>query len=136
MIRIERHPSRRQLIVFGLLWLVFFSFWGTASWWNAGINWKAAAFWSLAFLIPAAGIFRSEVLRIVYVLAASITFPIGMVISSAVLMVIYYAVITPIGVVMRLSGYDPMKRNFDRSARTYWSSRKPEVETERYFKQF
>jgi len=136
MIRIERHPSRSQLMVFGVLWLVFFGFWGTASWWNTGINWKAVLFWSLAFTVPAAGFLWSEFLRIVYVLAVHVTYPIGIIISSVVLMVIYYVVLTPIGVVLRLTGHDPMKRNFDRTAKTYWTSRQQEVETERYFKQF
>jgi hypothetical protein len=136
MIPIERNPSRKQLIVFGILWFVFFSFWGTAVWQDKGLNWLATLFWSAAIVIPAAGSVWSVVLRTFYVAAAYITFPIGMIISSVILMLIYYLVLTPIGVVLRLAGYDPMKRNFDCSARTYWSTRKPEVETERYFKQF
>ena len=136
MIRIERHPSRSQLIVFGILWFVFFSFWGTAIWWNAGIHWKTYAFWVLACIVPAAGCIRTGILRIVYVVASYITFPIGFILSYVVLMVIFYLVLTPIGLVLRLTGYDPMKKQFDRTVQTYWSPRKPVNEIERYFKQF
>jgi hypothetical protein len=136
MIRIERHPSRSQLIVFGLIWLVFFSFWGTSAWWGTGVNLAAVLFWSIAIVIPAAGIIFPKILSTVYVIAAYITFPIGWIISSVVLIAVYYLVLTPIGLVLRLAGYDPMKRHFDRTAKTYWLDRNPDTEMERYFKQF
>ena len=136
MIHIERHPSRTQLLIFELLWMVFFGFWGVLSWWKAGMNGNAAVFLAIAFIIPIAGTVWPEVLRRVYVSAEYVTFPIGMIISSVVLMIIYYMIFTPIGMVLRLAGYDPMQRRFDRVAGTYWLSRKPHSETERYFKQF
>ena len=61
---------------------------------------------------------------------------IGWILSSVVLAVLYYLVLTPIGVLLRLTGYDPMKRRFDRTAKTYWLPRNSDTETERYFKQF
>ena len=136
MIRIEHNPSRKQLALFGLLWLVFFSFWGAAAWRDSGKNWLALLLWSIALVIPVAGIIRSEVLRAVFVLASYITFPIGWILSSVVLAVLYCPVLTPIGVLLRLTGYDPMKRRFDRTAKTYWLARNADTETERYFKQF
>jgi hypothetical protein len=33
--------------------------------------------------------------------------------------VLYYAVVTPIGLVMRLTGRDPMRRQFDRAGESY-----------------
>ena len=136
MIRMERHPSRNQLMVFGLSWLVFFSFWGTVSWWKTGITWNAVVFWSLAFIIPAAGFIRLEVLRILFLLATYLALPIGMVVSSVILMAIYYLILTPIGIVLRVTGYDPMRRNFNPDASTYWVLRNPVADSERYFKQF
>ena len=61
---------------------------------------------------------------------------IGWILSSVVLAVLYCPVLTPIGVLLRLTGYDPMKRRFDRKAKTYWLARNPDTEMERYFKQF
>jgi len=136
MIHVERHPSRNQLIVFGLLWLIFFSFWGTVSWWDAGITWKSVIFWLLAFTVPASGLVRMEVLRIVYLLATYLTLPIGMVVATVILMVIYYLILTPIGILLRMSRYDPMRRRFNPDAGTYWVPRNPVVDRERYFKQF
>jgi hypothetical protein len=48
----------------------------------------------------------------------------------------FYFLITPIGLIMRLIGRDPMNRAFDRSANTYWIARDPRTSASQYFKQF
>lgn len=62
--------------------------------------------------------------------------PIGWTLSHLLLALVYYLVVTPIGLVMKLVGYDPMKRAFDRTSETYWVERRPETEASRYFRQF
>ncbi len=63
--------------------------------------------------------------------------PIGWTISHAVLGVVYYVVLTPIGLLMRLFGRDPMQRRMDRSGSgTYWIERPPQSDSSRYFRQF
>jgi hypothetical protein len=136
MIQIERNPPQSQLRVFAILWLIFFGYWGTEIWRIEGARWIAFVLWFVALIVPAVGSMRPGILRVAYVAACYITFPIGFLVSSAVLMAIYYLVLTPIGIALRMTGYDPMKKNFDRAARTYWTPRKTEVELERYFKQF
>ena len=56
--------------------------------------------------------------------------------AAALLAAIYYLVITPIGVIMRVCGYDPMQRRYDRNAKTYWKRRENQDDTKRYFKQY
>jgi hypothetical protein len=54
-----------------------------------------------------------------------------------VLALVYYGVLTPIGLVMKLFGYDPMKKRFDSGAATYWVKRPGEkTGPKRYFRQF
>ena len=136
MIRIEHDPSRRQLFVFGLLWLVFFGILGGMSWWRTGSFGTAGTFWAIGAAIPAAGLVWPGVLRIVYLLASYATFPIGFVVSYVILAVVYYLVLTPIGIVLRLAGKDPIQRRFDRGAKTYWTTRESDNASERYFRQF
>ncbi len=62
--------------------------------------------------------------------------PIGLVISYVILAATYYLVLTPIGLVLRLFGYDPMHRRFDREAKTYWVPREEDANTDRVFRQF
>jgi hypothetical protein len=62
--------------------------------------------------------------------------PIGWTISHLVLAIAYYGVLTPIGLVMRLAGRDPMQRRFDRDAPTYWIERPRESDPRRAFRQY
>jgi Mg2+/citrate symporter len=133
---IEHNPSNRQLKVFGLLWLLVFGTYGILTWMKTGITIKTVALGITAVLVPGLGLVWSEFLRKVYVLASYATYPIGATVSLIMLAVIYYGVVTPVGLVLRLVRYDPLKRRSDRSAGTYWMSRKPERETKRYFQQF
>jgi hypothetical protein len=47
----------------------------------------------------------------------------GLVVSSVLMIVLFYLVVTPIGLLMRLRGMDPLKRSFDREAESYWIPR-------------
>jgi len=38
---------------------------------------------------------------------------------------VFFLMVTPLGLLMRLFGRDPMERRFDRRAATYWSKREP-----------
>jgi hypothetical protein len=49
---------------------------------------------------------------------------------------VFYGVITPIGLAARLLGHDPMQRGFDRQARSYWLRRDRVTSPGRYFRQF
>ena len=47
------------------------------------------------------------------------------VISPVVMAVLFFVVLTPFAVVMRLAGRDPMRRAFDGEAASYWITREP-----------
>ncbi len=84
----------------------------------------------LIWIIPVAG----RQLYVGWMLAAV---PIGWTISHAILAIVYYVVVTPIGLLMRLVGRDPMQRRLDRSGSgSYWIERPPESGSSRYFRQF
>ncbi len=62
--------------------------------------------------------------------------PIGWSLSALVLALMYYLVLTPIGLVMRLFGRDTMRRSFDPGAPTYWLRHEPVADKRRYFRQY
>jgi hypothetical protein len=136
LIRIDHHPARRQLTVFGLTWLVLFAVLGGIAWWKADSWGMAATLWTVGIVLPALGCIWPGLLRIVYLVMAYATLPIGWVVSYLLLAAVYYLVLTPIGLALRLAGYDPMARRFDRRAETYWSPREEEPSTDRYFRQY
>jgi len=135
LIRINRNPSRRELAVFGLAWLVFFgAFAGIAL--LRGGHASGAALAALAVLVPLAGRIWPALMRLVWLGMAYLSFPIGFVVSFVILVFVYYLVLTPTGLLMRLVGYDPMSRRFDPQAESYWSPREAAGDSSRYFRQF
>jgi hypothetical protein len=136
MIPIEHHPSAKQLTVFGFLWFVFFSILAVQSQLKTGINMRTAAFWIIAVLVPILRLVYPEATRKIYLLAAYATYPIGLFVSLIILAVLYYLVLTPIGLVLRMTGNDPMQRGWDRTAKTYWVPSEQAHEDQKYFRQF
>jgi hypothetical protein len=136
LIRIEHNPSRGQLALFGLLWLVVFSAIGLMLVLRDGSRPVAIASFVAAAVVPAIGWPFPRVMRWFYLGMAYLTLPIGYVVSHLLLAVVYYLVLTPIGLLMRIFGYDPMHRRFDRDAASYWVPRQQQEDTKNYFRQF
>ena len=136
LIRINRNPSPRDLTLFGLLWLIFFGAFGALSFFKWDAAYAGLILWLLAIVIPALGRLLPAFLRLVYIAMAYAAFPIGFVISHLLLAFVYYLVLTPTGLLMRLFRYDPMKRKFEPEAGSYWIKREPHTDTKRYFRQF
>jgi hypothetical protein len=134
LIRINSNPSRNQLGVFAIAWLVFVGGWGVVAWTKAEPT-LARALWFLSGSIPLAGLFFPRGLRLVYVALSYATYPIGFVVSHVVLAIIYYLVFTPIGLLMRLLRHDPLSRRFDAKAPSYWKPRPAQKPVSSYFRQ-
>ena len=136
LIQIDHNPSPRQRNVFGIIWLLFFAIVGGILLKNGSSVLVATLVWGIAMAIPAVGWIVPEFMRVVYVGMAYAAFPIGFVVSFSIMVLVYYLVLTPIGLVLRLCGHDPMNRHFDRSADTYWCPHEQDNGLETYFRQF
>jgi hypothetical protein len=47
------------------------------------------------------------------------------IVNPLVMGAIFFCVITPAGILMRIMGRDPLKRKYDRNEKTYWIPRQP-----------
>ena len=65
-----------------------------------------------------------------------IALPIGFVLSYVIMGILFFGLITPVGIVFRLLGRDPLNRGFDPEASTYWADARPARDRESYFRQF
>ena len=136
VIEINRDPSAKDLRVFGVLLPIFFGLVGGIVYWrvtNSNIAYGIWGFGAIAvalyFLVPA--LRKPMYLGWIY-----LAFPIGWIISHVILGATYYLLMTPIGILMRLFGYDSMSRRFDDQADSYWKPRDTNIDSSRYFKQF
>jgi hypothetical protein len=135
LIRLNRHPSRRQLAIFGVAWFVFGAL-VSIGLWRRGHQETALSAAALSVAVPLIGIGVPDALRWLYVGLSYATYPIGFVVSHLVLAVVYFGVVTPIGLVMRLCGYDPLERKFDPKLTSYWKPRRDRPTPESYFRQY
>ena len=137
MIDVNRNPSRRQLNQFGLIWLVFFAAVAAVMWFKLHSLVVTGTLACLAAVVPAVGWAVPAFMRLVYVGMSILAWPIGFVVSHLLLAAVFYLLVTPIGLIMRLVGYDPMHRRFDPEATSYWIARDGAArEPKSYFRQF
>jgi Saxitoxin biosynthesis operon protein SxtJ len=132
---LNTNPTRRDLQVFGFVLplvaavlglLVAFRFDAPGV---ARVMWAAGAVLTLSYVaIPA---WR----RPLFVGWMYATYPIGWVLSHVMLLVVFFLVIVPFGLVIRLARRDLLRRRFDRSAPSYWTRREPVSDVRRYFRQ-
>lgn len=136
-IKINWNPTDKDLRNFGriaitaslLVAILLYAIKGLALKWCAIII-------GVGFFIFLCSILSKNFTRWIYLGLTLITFPIGMVVSFVLLAVFYYLLITPVGLIFRLTGRDILQRKFDASAESYWHPRRPAGNIKRYFNQF
>ncbi len=137
MITINRNPSRRELRWFGLLLALFFGLAGSLAYLRFGGRQVAVWIWAVGAVLTVGYHAVPALRRRLYVGWMYAAFPVGWLVSHLLLVIVYYGVMTPIAVTMRLLGHDAMHRRFDHAAPTYWQPhRRPPGGSSRYFRQF
>jgi hypothetical protein len=137
LIDVNWKPGGRELRQFALLFLVFAVGFGTYV--HFFKDWSplvAQLLWGAGVLVGLGGLLFPPLARPVYIAMMALALPIGMVVSTVLMTLIYYLVLTPIGLVMRLVGYDPLRRGLDPAASSYWIKRTPPENVQRYFRQY
>ncbi len=134
LVRINRQPSARDLRVFAVLSFLMAAGLGFVAARN-GAPAVALAVAVIGLAIGATGVFRPTALRSVYVGACYAVWPIGFAVSHLLLAAIYFLVVTPVGLLLRLAGKDPLQRRFEPGRVSYWTPREPSRPPESYFRQ-
>ena len=134
LIRLNLTPAPRDLRVFSTLWLVFLGAFGALAW-HQGAHRVAFTLWAAGGIGGVAGLIFPPAMRYVYLGSVYVTFPIGFVSSYVILGAVYYLVLTPIGLIMRLLRHDPLTRRFEPERKTYWQPRGQPRPAHRYFRQ-
>jgi hypothetical protein len=81
------------------------------------------------------GLLHAPAVRPVYAVMLALALPIGLVLGFVLVPVIYFGVFTPVAMILRMAGADPMQRRF-LPAGTYWTKRKPSPPAASYFRQY
>jgi hypothetical protein len=142
LLGINRNPSERHLRQFGWCALAALALLGWArTGWAPPAAWDSSQRVVIAWLLTAGallaglGQFRPRALRPLFVMAALITLPLGMVLGEVILVVVFFFVFTPMAVLFRLIGRDSLRRRREPTVASYWLPRAQPQDPLQYYRQ-
>ncbi len=137
MLDINLNPDRRQLRQFAAIWFPLFCALVGFLVLRGGWSTPAFAIWGTGIVLGLLGAAVPPLIRPVFVVLMVVAYPIGWVISHIVLMIAFYLVLTPIGLVLRGMGRDPLDKGLrPKTQGSFWLDREPTRDPGRYFRQY
>jgi hypothetical protein len=132
----NRQPSAQDLRVFGLIIAIFFGILGAIFHWK--LHWPRVAMvlWTLGLLVPMIYYAVPALRWPLYMAWMAAVYPVGWLVSHLLFAVVFYGAVTPVGLLTRLFGRDPMHRRFDLQKSTYWTTLDLDTRLSSYFKQY
>ncbi|NQU60685.1 MAG: hypothetical protein HQ512_06115 [Rhodospirillales bacterium] len=112
---------------FGVVFAVVFAVIGLSPLIGAEVGSGAVRVWALAVAggFLTAGLFMPAVLRPLNLLWFKFGMVLSKIINPVVMGLLFYLTITPIALLMRLFGKDPLHRRFNANTKSYWIVRDP-----------
>ena len=132
LIEINWRPSDRQLRQFGIICLVALP---AVGWlWGGGTT-TILVLASIGLALALIGIAEPAILKPVFLVLTLVATPIGMVIGELAMLLIYFLVFLPFGLVFRLVQRDALQLRVDRKRKTYWQPKKQPQNVTSYYHQ-
>ncbi len=145
LIQLDFRPDARQLRQFGLIAFVVLDllaaivyFRGTLFGIEVGASARplAAALFTVGAVSALFSFLWPRGNRPLFVALSVVAFPIGFVVSHIVLAVLFFGILTPVGLALRLLGRDLLDRGFESEKKSYWVDLPQSVQKRDYFRQF
>jgi hypothetical protein len=122
----------RQFAGLGVLFLA-----GYVAWVGLGKGQPALAVWPLASAacLAVVGGRWPQMLRPIFVGWMVLAFPVGWLVLNGCLTLLFYGVLTPVGLVFKAIGRDVLARRYEAHADSYWEA-KPVAAADSYLRPF
>jgi hypothetical protein len=125
----------KELRKFSIILFLAFGILGLLVFWRKGE--AGLVLCGIGFALLLCGLIRPKLLSYVYRGWMTLSLILGFLMSHLILLLMYYLVFAPIGIVTRLFGRDILRRQFDKNRKTYWIKKEQNVlGKERYEKMF
>jgi hypothetical protein len=132
LVSINWHPTQAQLRQFSVIGALLLPLIGWL--WGAD-EFVVKCLVGAGLVIVIAGIAIPAVVKPLFVLLTIATIPIGLVVGELAMLLIYFGVFLPIGLLFRAAGRDALQRRFDNSQKSYWQAKKQPHDIASYFRQ-
>lgn len=128
------YPGNKQLRQFAAACLPGFGLIGWVVLHKSHSMTAAQILWGIGIVAFIFGMIAPRTVQPLYSLLMAITMPIGWLVSNIFLRIIFYGLLTPVGLVFKLTGRDALhlKRQ---SATTYWRPREERTNLADYYRQ-
>ena len=94
--------------------------------WRAGMDsGTARVLLAVGAVLLVGGAVAPRALRVPYLAWMALALALGFVMTRVLLTVVYFGIVTPIGLMLRIAGRDPVNRRPDPSVTSYWIEREP-----------
>ncbi|MCY2991852.1 MAG: SxtJ family membrane protein [Planctomycetota bacterium] len=133
LVEMNWHPTDRQLRQFGVIGLFALPLLGWL--WSGGVL-GIGILAAVGLALAAVGLTYPQTLRPIFVGLSLVGLPIGWGVSELTLLVLFYGLFLPIGLLLRLLGRDPLDRKFDAQASSYWQPKKPPTDVASCFRRW
>jgi large-conductance mechanosensitive channel len=128
-------PHKKELRKFTITICAALSIIGGIILWQKGDT--GFIFLAVGLLFLFSGLIKPELLGPIYKVWMAFSLMLGFVMNHLILALMYYIVITPIGILMRVLRKDPLQTRLDRNTKSYWLQRTNEdFSKEKYEKMF
>jgi hypothetical protein len=131
---IQFNPSTKTLRQFAGLFLVVFGGLALLEWLVRDRPQVAIVYAGLSLTLGPLGLLRPTAMRPIWVAWSVVAFPIGWAVSQAVLGLLFFAVFTPIGLLFRAVGRDPLVLRRPVTG-SYWRPKPAARDKRQYFRQ-
>jgi len=133
MVEIQWKPTARQLRQFGLLCLVFLP---SIGWlWGASTQ-VIAVLVGIAVMLAVGAWWRPNLVRPLYIGMSCIAVPIGMVVGEIAMLLIFFGLFLPIGLLFRLVRRDALKLRMDRTRVSHWQPKHEAEDVASYYQRY
>ena len=133
---IPLNPKTRVLRQFAAGWLVFFIGVAAHQYLVRHHHRTGLILAAMAVVVGVVGLLRPALVRWLFVASMVLAFPIGYVVSSIVLLVLFYGVLTPFALIFRLRGRDMLRRKQSPGQSTFWLEKRMPDDVRSYFRQY
>ena len=133
LVELNWNPTNRQLRQFAIICLFALPL---AGWlWEA--SGQVTGFLAIVgFILAIAGVTVPKIVTPVFLALTIVTRPIGMVVGELAMLLIYFGVLLPIGVVFCLVNHDALQLRLDRNKGTYWQVKRRPTSLASYYHQW
>ncbi len=136
MLKLKFKPTVKEVKLFSIIWfplmfLIFGFFFA-----RTGVNFEIIKVaWMILAIFSISGFIYPSIIRPFYVILLVLTFPVGWIVSHTLLLLIFVILITPIGLVLRIRGHNPLNLN-SKGAQSMWVKCVKNNKSSDYLKQY